>query len=220
MGLIDIFRIGKVVAGTVKAVRQQRDIARELQALSGEAFVEACLQGLNAPAAAWSGRRRPPDARAAALADALGLPQSLRAFYALADGFEPVRGPFPLPLLPIAELKRGADCRPCLSQRLASTWDKHGNDAVEPGHMAVLPPDDLAALATGAAESHLPPEALDAMLLLCPPQEHQFSVLVLDPVGAVPAGAVLDIESGGATRYDDFKHWLATHASLFSSMAS
>lgn len=219
MGLMNLFKLGKVAVGTAKAVRSQRTLGRELAALPMPAFIDACLENLNTSAGQWVGRVRPPAAGAAQLARDKRLPSELREFYAFCNGFEAVQGEFPAPVLPLAGLKLGADCEPPLSVRLARYWAEHGNDSEQPGQLSVLPPDDLAALAAHAAEGHLRPALLDLAIPLCPPRRDRFTVVLLAPAGTQwPRGTVLDVEGGSATRYPGFKAWLGTYASLFGSM--
>lgn len=216
MGLLDLLRFGKVLLGTAQAVKRQRQTAVDLRALPPEAFVAACVAALNAPAAPWRGAARPPAAGVDACADQLGLPGELRDFYRICDGIGSDSAEFPCPVHRIGELRPGADFAPSLSARLAHYWAAHGHDAEAPGMLAVQPPDSLSALVTAHAESHLPPAALDAMTVLCPPGDSEFTVIALRRLSdQLPAGSVLDIEAGGATRYDGFRHWLATRASLF-----
>lgn len=220
MGLLDLFKFGKVLVGTAKAVRSQRSLGREIAALPMPAFVDACLQNLNQSAGNWAGRARPPAADAETLARQKRLPSELRAFYACCNGFEAVHGEFPAPVLPLVHLKLGADCQPPLSERLARYWAEHGNDAETPGMLSVLPADDLAALATHSAECHVRPAVLDLAIPLCPPEAHRFTVVLLAPAGPeLPRGTVLDVEGGAATRYPGFKAWLGSYASLFGSMS-
>ena len=87
MGIMDLFRLGKVLAGTAKAVRTQRNAAHEMQALPMDQFIVQCLAGLNCPAAGWSGTARPPNSRVEELAAAKRLPQELRLYYQHCDGF-------------------------------------------------------------------------------------------------------------------------------------
>jgi hypothetical protein len=220
MGLRDLFKLGKVLVGTAQAVRSQRSLGREIAALPMPAFVDACVQNLNQSAGEWTGRARPPAADAEALARQKRLPSELREFYACCNGFEAVKGPFPAAVLPLAHLKLGADCQPPLSERLARYWAEHGNDAEQPGLLSVLPPDDLAALATHSAQCHLRPALLDLAVPLCAPEADRFTVLLLAPAGPdLPRGTVLDVEGGAATRYAGFKAWLGSYASLFGSMS-
>lgn len=219
MGLLDLFKLGKVFVGTAKAVRAQRALGRDIAALPMPEFVAACVQNLNQSAGAWSGRARPPVADAAEQARHKRLPSELREFYAHCNGFEPVEGDFPAAVLPLAALQLGADCQPPLSERLARYWSEHGNDSVKPGLLSVLPPDDLAALATHSAECHLRPALLDLAIPLCPPEATRFTVVLLAPVGPeLPRGTVLEVEGGSATRYPGFKAWLGSYASMFGSM--
>ncbi len=221
MGLLDLFKLGKVFVGTAKAVRAQRALGREIAALPMPAFVAACIENLNQSAGQWSGRARPPAADAAVRVREKRLPSELREFYAHCNGFETVDGDFPAAVLPLAELRLGADCQPPLSERLARYWAEHGNDSEKPGLLSVLPPDDLAALATHSAECHLRPAVLDMAIPLYTPEATRFTVVLLAPAGPeLPRGTVLDVEGGSATRYPGFKAWLGSYASLFGSMGS
>jgi hypothetical protein len=221
MGIMDIFRMGKVIAGTVKAVRNQRQSARDTQALPMDAFVVQCLADLNAPAAGWSGSARPANPRAKEIAAAKRLPEELQLFYQDCDGFVSESDDFPAPVLPLAELRLGMDFNPSLSELIANYWKEYGNDSDKPDHLAILPPDNLTALATNSAELFIRPSALDSMVPLCTPRDDAFSVVLLTPLGDdLPSGTILEIEGGMATRYDGFKHWLATRASIFGSLAN
>ena len=221
MGLFDIFRMGKVVAGTVRAVRQQRALGKDLAALPMPRFVEECLSNLNQSAGNWQGRARPPHGSTAAIAALKRLPDDLTEFYAHCDGFEPVHGDFPAAIYPIHDLKLGADHMPSLSARLVSYWQENGNDSEKPGLLSILPPDDLAALASHAADSYLKPSLLDVAVPLCPPRGSDFKVILLTDSGEhLPRGTVLSVEGGSATRYANFKTWLASYASLFGSLSA
>lgn len=220
MGLLDIFRMGKVLLGTAKVVRAQRTLGREIASLPMAEFVTECMQNLNQSAGNWEGRIRPPDAAAALLAREKKLPAELQEFYAHCDGFEAIYGEFSASILPIGELRPGADYRPKLSTRLCGYWAENGNDSEEPDLLSILPPDNLSALATHAADCHLRPALLDMAIPLCEPDKDRFVVILLADAGEnLPAGTVLDIEGGSATRYPGFKAWLGSHASLFGSIS-
>lgn len=218
MGLLDIFRMGKVIAGTIRAVKNQRDLANEIAALPMERFVPVCLANLNNAAGSWEGRARPPDNAAASLAIEMRLPDELAEFYRVCDGFESVQGEFPACIDSIRDLRLGADGAMPLTSSLLAYWKEYGNDSEKPGLLSVLPPDDLAALATNSAESYLKPSTLDLAVPLCPADGSDFVVILLADSGkALPLGTVLDVEASSATRYPTFKTWLATRASLFGS---
>lgn len=220
MGLLDIFKLGKILAGTATVIRQQRELGRELAALPMAEFVTACVHNLNQSAGNWSGRARPAHADAAAMAQARKLPAELAEFYRHCDGFEPVHGSFPAAILPIAELRLGADYQPPLSARLARYWAQYGNDSAQAGLLSILPPDNFVALATHGADAYLRPSVLDMSIPLCLPEADRFVVMLLTDAGNdLPGGTVLDIEGGSATRYSGFKTWLGSCASLFGSMS-
>lgn len=220
MGLFDLFKFGKVLVGTAKAVREQRTLGREISSLPMAEFVAACVQNLNQSAGNWEGRVRPPNPEAALLASEKRLPPELQEFYLHCDGYEAVQGEFPAAILGIADLQLGADCKPSLSERLSRYWAEHGNDSDKPGLLSVLPPDNLAALATHAAECHLRPSVLEMTIPLCRPDADRFVVVLLADAGEnLPQGTVLDVEGGSATRYPGFKAWLGSYASLFGSMS-
>jgi hypothetical protein len=83
----------------------------------------------------------------------------------------------------------------------------------------VLPPQNLLALMTNKTQTFVRPQSLDMALPIVPVRASGFAVVLLAPAGEhLPAGSVLEYENGIATRYDDFRHWLANWASLFSSM--
>lgn len=218
MGLLDIFKFGKVMVHTAKAVKQQRNVASEWRALPMPELVPRALAGMHSPHAEWKARARPPRPDARALATAKRLPEELIAFYEHCDGFDSSED-FPTRLLALGELRLGADQLLPLSKLVQDFWREHGNDGDQDGMLAILPPDDLAALATNAAESYLRPQALDMMVPVAPCTPNQFVAVVLAPANdKLPAGSVLDFENGAATRYDGFKQWLATQGSLFASL--
>ena len=179
MGLFDLFKMGKVIAGTVKAVRSQRNLGKELAALPMDSFVPTCLAHLNESAGNWQGRARAPLDSAEAIAHAKQLPDELVEFYRICDGFEGVHGDFPALIHPLQQLQIGAAHSPPLSALLASCWEENGNDSDRPGLLSVLPPDDLAALATHAADSYLKPSSVDLAVPLCPPIDCNFSAILL-----------------------------------------
>jgi hypothetical protein len=219
MGLWDLFRMGRVLLGTAKAVRKQRNLGKELSMLPMQRFVPACLSCLNQSAGNWRGRSRPASASAAAVGRAMNLPGELLEFYSICDGFEAVEGEFPACIYPIDRLRMGAAHSPALSALLAAYWKEHGNESEKPGWLSVLPPDDLAALATHAADSYLRPSQVDQAVPLCPPDARDFVVILLVDAGEnLLRGTVLEVEGGAATRYPGFKSWLATRASLFGSL--
>jgi hypothetical protein len=221
LGLLDIFRIGKVLVGTAKAVSEQRSLGRDIAALPMPAFVAECIRNLNKSAGNWEGRSRPPNPSAAALAREKKLPDELAEFYAECDGFEPIHGEFPAAVLKLAELRLGSEYAPSVADRLAEFWKEYGNDSEKPGMLSILPPDDLAALATHSADSYLRPSSLEFALPLCEPGANDFVVLLLVDAGEnLPRGTVLEVEGGSATRYPGFKAWLGSRASLFGSMAA
>jgi hypothetical protein len=219
MGLFDLFRFGKVMAHTARAVKHQRDAAAQLRELPVDQLVARALEGLHSPHASWKATPRTPRADAQEFAASKRLPAELAEFYRVCDGFE-ATADFPARVLPLGDIMPGADVSPPLSQRALAFWKEHGNDSDEEGMLMVLPPDDLGALVANAAESHLPAAALDRLACIVPPEEARFVVIALDAAGpALPAGSVLDYENGIATRYDGFRHWLATRATLFESPA-
>jgi hypothetical protein len=220
MGLLNIFRMGRVIFGTVKAVRNQRTLGKDLAALPMDRFVPDCLSCLNQSAGNWQGRARPPSESAPAIARTKQLPDELIEFYAVCDGFEAIHGDFPACVFPIEDLRLGAIHTPTPSSLLASYWQEHGNDSEKPGLLSVLPPDDLAALATHSADCYLMPSSIDLAVLLCPPVERDFvAILLADSDANLPRGTVLEVEGGSATRYPSFKAWLGTRASLFGSVS-
>jgi hypothetical protein len=220
LGLFDIFRVGKVLVGTAKAVREQRSLGRELAELPMPEFVPECIRNLNKSAGNWEGRSRPPNPSAASLAKERKLPDELAEFYAECDGFEPVHGEFPAAVLKLTDLRLGSSYTPSLAERLATFWMECGNDSEKPGMLSILPPDNLAALATHSADCYLRPSSLEFALPLCEPSGNDFVVLLLADAGEnLPRGTVLEVEGGSATRYPGFKAWLGTRASLFGSMA-
>ena len=220
MGLLDLFKIGKVLVGTAKAVREQRTRGREIASLPMAEFVAECVQNLNQSAGNWEGRLRHPNAEAALLASEKKLPAELQEFYLHCDGFEAVHGEFPAAILKLGELQLGADYQPTLSERLSQYWAEYGNDSEKPGLLSILPPDNLTALATHSADCHLRPSILEMTIPLCRPDGDSFVVVLLADAGEnLPRGTVLDVEGGSATRYPSFKAWLGSYASLFGSMS-
>ena len=218
MGLLDIFKFGKVIAHTAKAVKQQRNVAGEWRALPMPELVAKSLAGLHSPHTEWKGAARPPRPDARAVATAKRLPEELIAFYEHCDGFDFTHD-FPACLLPLEQLRLGADHVPPPSKLLHDFWKEHGNDAEQEGMLAVMPPENLTALMTNSAETYVRPQAVDLMVPIVPSTENTFVLVMLAPIGEkLPAGTVLEYENGSATRYDGFKHWLATRGSLFASL--
>lgn len=211
--------MGKVLVGTAKAVREQRSLGRDLAALPMPEFVSECIRNLNNSAGNWEGRSRPPNGSAVIAAKERNLPDEIAEFYLECDGFEPVRGEFPTAVLRLTDLRLGSEYTPSLADRLTAFWKEYGNDSEKPGMLSVLPPDDLAALATHSADCYLCPAMLKSALTLCEPEESDFVVVLLDDAGEnLPRGTVLEVEGGSATRYPGFKAWLGSTASLFGSM--
>lgn len=218
MGLLDLFRAGRVVLHASRAVRRQRASAQALRALPMAELVPRSLAGLHSEHASWHATARRPRADAESLAAARRLPASLAAFYRVCDGFD-ASDDFPVRMLPMGELRLGADHKPPPSAIVQAFWREHGNDSEQEGCLAILPPDNLMALATDAAESFLRPSALDLMLPIEPMAPHAFTLVLLAGLGdRLPAGAVLEFENGAATRYEDFGHWLATRGTLFETL--
>lgn len=220
MGLLDIFKFFKIIFGTAKAVRTQRTLGNKLSALPMSTFVPECLRNLNASAGNWEGRALPPNPSAAVLVEKMHLPVELAEFYSQCNGFEAVHGDFPSAILPVEKLRLGAEFNPDLAERLTSYWSEYGNDSENEGLLSVLPPDDLAALASHAADCHVSPSELNQAVPLCEPDGSNFVVLLLNTVNEkLQTGTILDIEGGSATRYPSFKVWLGSHASLFGSFS-
>jgi hypothetical protein len=220
MGLFDLFKMGKILVGTAKAVREQRTLGRDIASLPMAEFVAECVQNLNQSAGNWEGRARPPSAQAALLASEKKLPAELQEFYLHCDGFEAIQGEFPAAIFPVGELRLGADYQPTLSARLAGFWAEHGNDSEKPDLLSILPPDSLAALVTNSADCYLRPSLLEMAIPLCKPDGDHFVVVLLADAGRnLPAGTVLDVEGGSATRYPSFKAWLGSYASMFGSIS-
>jgi hypothetical protein len=221
MGLGNIFKMGKVVAATNKAIKQQRLLGKNLAALPMPEFVAECIRNLNESAGNWEARARPPNPNAAALCKDKRLPLELTEFYTECDGFEAVHGEIPAALCALNSLRLGADFKPSLADQLAACWRENGNDSDEDGLLSVLPPDNLLALATHDADCYLEPSALNQALVLCEPQDDDFVVILLEDAGAhLPRGTVLEVECGSATRYPSFKAWLGSRASVFGSLAA
>ena len=219
MGPSDIFRTGSVIAGTIKSVRNQREIGKNLSSLPMERFVPDCLSCLNQSAGNWQGRARQPSEAGSTIAISKQLPDDLVEFYSVCDGFEAIQGDFPACIYPVNDLHLGATHTPTLSSLLESYWKEHGNDSEKPGLLSILPPDDLGALVTHSADSYLTPSSVDLAVLLCPPEEQDFvAILLVDSGENLARGTVIEIEGGSATRYSSFKSWLGTRASLFASL--
>ena len=219
MGPSDIFRTGSVIAGTIKSVRNQREIGKNLSSLPMERFVPDCLSCLNQSAGNWQGRARQPSEAGSTIAISKQLPDDLVEFYSVCDGFEAIQGDFPACIYPVNDLHLGATHTPTLSSLLESYWKEHGNDSERPGLLSILPPDDLGALVTHSADSYLTPSSVDLAVLLCPPEEQDFvAILLVDSGENLARGTVIEIEGGSATRYSSFKSWLGTRASLFASL--
>ena len=215
MGLLDFFRAGRMVMHVSRAVRQQRQSAQELRGLPMAELVPRCLAGMHTEHAPWRASARPPRPDAERLAKALRLPPSLAGFYAVCDGFD-ASDDFPVHMLPMAQLRLGADHAPPPSALVQAFWREHGNESDREGCLAILPPDNLLALATNQAEQYLRPSALDLMLPVEPTRPHAFTLVMLASLGdRLPAGTLLEFENGAATRYDDIAHWLATRGTLF-----
>lgn len=220
MGLLDFFRFGKVAVATAQAVRRQRRTARELMALPMPALVTESVAALNNPHAPWKLAARPGHPRAEALCRALALPDDLREFYLHCDGLAADSADAPGAVVGLDALVPGARFAPSVAQQLRSWWVQHENDSAPPGKLAVIPPDDLLALSSNDAEAFVDPAALDAMLVLLSPRPNQCTLLATASLSpTLAAGAVLDVENGGATRYDSFTHWLATQASIFGGLS-
>ncbi len=219
MGLFSIFRANATIATHVaKSAKRQRHEVNELRALPMPQFIEQCLAGMHPEGSTWQGKARPPRADAKALTAAKRLPAGLAEFYLHCDGIEG-RNEFPTPVLSLADLKLGADYAPPPSQVVAAFWKEHGNDSEREGFLMVLPPQNLVALMANDAQAFVRPASLDMTLPIVPVRANGFAVVLLTPLGDhLPAGSVLEYENGIATSYDDFKHWLANWASLFSSM--
>ncbi|TWO69495.1 hypothetical protein FN976_19615 [Caenimonas sedimenti] len=218
MGLLDIFRVGKVVTHVAKTVKNQRIAAQDLRALPMPQFIEQCLAGMHSEHAPWRGQARVARADAQTLAADKRLPTDLADFYTHCDGFASSED-FPAPVLALAELKLGADHAPAPSQVIQAFWKEHGNDSGREGQLMVLPPDNLLALMNNDAQTFVRPAAMDMMVPIVPVREDGFAVVLLAGAGEhLPAGSVLQYENGIVTRYDDFRHWLANWASLLGSI--
>jgi hypothetical protein len=219
MGLLDLFRMGKVLVHTAKAVKHQRDVAQEVRALPMPELIARCLQGMHSPHTDWRATARPPRSDAALAAAAKRLPAELAEFYSHCDGFQ-ASDDFPVRMLPLGQLRLGADHSPCPSQLIEAGWREHGNESEREGYLTILPPDNLTALMTNSAEGYLRPTALDVMLPVVPLEPNEFTVVLLTSMGErLPAGTVLEYENGVATRFDGLRHWLATRGTLFETLA-
>ncbi|HSV48574.1 MAG TPA: hypothetical protein VLJ58_22490 [Ramlibacter sp.] len=217
MGLLDLFKVGKVLVGTAKAVQHQRNVAAQVRALPMAQFVPRCLQGMHSLHVEWKATPRPPCADAHSVAAAKRLPLELADFYAQCDGFESTED-FPARVLSLGELKLGADFEPQPSKLVEAFWAEHGNDSAKQGCLAILPPDNLTALMSNSAECFIRPNALDMMVPIVPPTQAGFALVLLTAMGErLPAGTVLEYENGSATRFDGFKHWLATRGTLMAA---
>lgn len=221
MGIFNIFRWGKTAALTVKAIRGQRVLGRELAALPMVDFVPRCLENLNQSGGAWYGVARASNLEAAVIASAKNLPLDLVEFYLACDGFESSDDQFPAKIFAIGALKHGAAYNPPLSVRVLSYWDVNGNDSERQLLMSVFPADDLIALAANSAQCFLEPSELDSTIPICQRADDSFVVVILNDLGGMLVrGAVLDIEAGSATVYPNFKIWLGSYAALFGSIAT
>lgn len=218
LGLFDFFRAGKVMVHVAKSVENQRNTAQELRTLPMPQFIASCLEGMHSEHTGWKGKARTARPDAQAMAAAKRLPADLAEFYAHCDGFD-ASADFPARVLPLGQIKLGVDHAVPPSRHIEAFWEEHGNDSERDGWMTVLPPDDLMALASNAAETFVRPASLDMAVPIVPLEENGFALVLLAGLGdALPVGTVLEYENGIATRYDDFRHWLATRASLFLSL--
>jgi hypothetical protein len=77
----------------------------------------------------------------------------------------------------------------------------------------------LVKLMANAAEHVLPFDALDAMLALERPDGARGAVMLAEPLGAMSAGTVLDVEGCSATRYGSLRAWLAMPAAMLGTFA-
>lgn len=226
MRLRNLFLLGKVLFGTVKAVRRQRTLGAELAELPMPQFVASCLDNLDSPTGVWQGRTRAPHPQAAAIAVNLELPPELAEFYACCNGYETMRGDFPAAILPIESLRTGADCSPKLSERLVRYWAEEDDASDGEGLLSVFPCNDIGALVV-PPENYFAADIVDSAVSLCPPSDTEFTVLLLADTAAampkghvLPKGSVLEIEGGAATCHPSFKRWLGSRASLFGSLAN
>ena len=221
MGLLKIFSANSTIATHVaKSAKRQRSEVAAMRTLPMPQFIEQCLVWMHPEGSTWSGKARPARADAKTVVAAKRLPASLAEFYLHCDGIAG-KNEFPTPVLPLAELKLGADYATPPSQVVMSHWKQHGNDSPREGFLMVLPPQDLGAIGAVGTPAMVRPQSLDMSLPLVPMRPGGFAVVLLAPAGEhLPAGSVLEYENGIATRFDDFRHWLANWASLFSSMRS
>ncbi len=132
-----------------------------------------------------------------------------------------MEGEFPAALLPTHSLSLGQVCRPALSSQLQSFWQEHDNPSEREGYLTILPQDNLAALFAHAADCWLKPATVDLAVLLCPPRDRNFRVVLLADAGPLlPRSCVVDVEGGVGTRWPSFRALLESHASMFGLMAA
>lgn len=204
----------------MRAQQRRRNLDKDLSTLPMDRFVPSCLSCLNQSGGNWKIKARSVIQAVDVIAHSKQLPAELVKFYEVCDGFESIYGDFSACIYPIRELQIGANHSPTPSSLLASYWNEHGNDSDKPGLLSILPPNNLAALATNAFDSYIDLSSLDLAILLCPPINHNFIVLLIADSGKnLPRGTVLRVEFGIATRYPCFKSWLATEASIFGSLS-
>lgn len=224
MGLFDWFRTGRSAVKVVQAVREHRRAEQahgdELLALPMPDLVVRTLASLHHPAMPSSrGRLRPARPDADARATALDLPADARDFYACCDGIESDDPDFALPIASLDTVRRGDARTPSLTTQLHTWWKRHGNDSAKKGMLAVFAPDDLVALATDDAQTHVQPDVLDRAVALVERGEAWFTVLLLtDETDMLRRGNVLEVENGIATRYDTMKTWLAAVTAMHAGL--
>lgn len=217
VGLGDALVAGKIAWSVRKALQQQRTSAEEVRALPMDEFIAQCLAWLNECGGQWHATARAPAAQATG-ESRLRLPAELHEFYLHCDGFAPGTDDFPAPIMPAHELQGGIDYSPPLSERIRNYWKRNGNDSEVEGMLGIFPPNNLAALASNSFEIMVPVGLLDSLTPLCPPKDDVFVAVLTEANDHLPVGTVLEIEGGTATRYDGFRHWLSSYASLFGNL--
>lgn len=219
--MFGIFRMFRVAARTASHMKEMKKLAAETAALPMPEFVARWSAmykeyGGHIGIALRSPAKRMDIVKAQARLG-IELPEELKMFYAQANGFEWTGESESPPFASAETLDFGAAAKPPLSQVLRTACAEDDEEEGEPMGVKVFTPD-LASLMADDHDKLLPFTDFDEMLVLEPWREGQATVMIAKAHKHYPAGTVLDIEGGTATRHATLRQSLAEFASAMTSL--
>jgi len=210
----------RVMDSTMNHVKNTRENAEAWSRLPMAELLPRYLEATHSEGNDSYAKVRPP-ATGTAIAEAqarLGttLPESVTAFYQASEGLDWHNALRNAPLPRLAELRRGRDFDPPLSQRFRTAWEEDGRDEGDPEALQATA-DDLAGMFGGNA-IEIPFAATDEMVALSRPDGADVLLLTLVDLPQLPRYSVIEAEGIHCTWYRDLPRWMAGQAAMFGGL--